>query len=651
MRARLKLDTNTWLLAALALAVAPHIPRLPLWITLLCTGVGAMRLFSVKLPARWLLLSLAFAAMTGIFASYHTLLGRDAGVALLIVMLFLKLMEIKSLRDSMVAIFMGYFLVITSFLYSQSIPTGLYLLLTALVITAALIGLSDPAGSLAPRKTLRLAAVLLGQAVPVMLVLFVFFPRVQGPLWGLPIDAYGGMTGLSDTMAMGSISKLSQSGAVAFRVAFDGPPPQPAQRYWRGPVLDTFDGRVWSAGAAQAGNAAPLAVAGQPLGYSLTLEPHNKRWLLALDMPATLPPASRLSASFELLADDPVRQRLRYRAVSYTSYMAGAEPGATEKRRALRLPPGSNPKALELALSWRQSVQDDSEIARRALEMFRREKFFYTLTPPPLAGSNVVDGFLFNTRRGFCEHYAASFVFLMRAAGVPARVVTGYQGGEANPLGNYLIVRQSDAHAWAEVWLDGQGWVRVDPTAAVSPLRVESGLAAALPEGEPLPLLARIDSAWLMQLRMTWDTLNNQWNQWVLGYGQERQYDFLSRLGLEMATREGLIAGLVAGIGMLLLAIAGFMLGQRKPSIDPVAALYLRFCNKLARTGLARRPNEGPADYSRRVATMRPDLAQSVASISALYIALRYRSRPRPELLRRRFKTLVRSFRVKKLSQ
>jgi len=280
--------------------------------------------------------------------------------------------------------------------------------------------------------------------------------------------------------------------------------------------------------------------------------------------------------------------------------------------------------------------------------MFRREKFFYTLTPPLLAGANVVDGFLFNSRRGFCEHYAASFVFLMRAAGVPARVVTGYQGGEANPLGNYLIVRQSDAHAWAEIWLDGQGWVRVDPTAAVSPLRVESGLAAALPEGE---LLARIDSAWLMQLRMTWDTLNNHWNQWVLGYGQERQYDFLSRLGLEMATWKGLIVGLVAGVGILLLAIAGFMLGQRKPGTDPVTALYLRFCNKLARAGLARRPNEGPADYSRRVAAMRPDLAQSVTSISALYIALRYRSRPRPELLRRRFKTLVRSFRVKKLSQ
>lgn len=646
MRIRPKLDNNTWLLAAIALAIAPHTPRLPAWISLLCLGVGAMRLIQVRLPARWLLIILAAATAAGIYASYHTLLGRDAGVALLVAMLALKLLESRTLRDSMVVIFISYFLVITHFLYSQSIPTGLYLLLVVLVITATLIGLNHPGRPIEPRKQLRLAAVLLGQAVPVMLVLFLFFPRVPGPLWGMPSDAYEGMTGLSDSMAPGSISKLSQSGAVAFRVAFDGPPPKPEQRYWRGPVLDFFDGRRWSATPAPDPKPAGIAVTGDPASYTLTLEPHNKRWLLALDLPAKLPPASRLGARYELLADQPVRQRLRYRAVSYPNYQAGLNPGAIEKNLSLRLPALGNRKTREMADTWKRTAKNDDEIVRRALELYRSEAFFYSLTPP-LLGANSVDEFLFDTRRGFCEHYAGSFVFLMRAAGVPARVVTGYQGGESNPFGNYLIVRQSDAHAWAEVWLENRGWVRVDPTAAVAPRRIESGLAAALPAGEPLPLLARLDSAWLMQLRMSWDTLNNDWNQWVLGYGQERQYDLLSRLGFEMASWKELAAGLAAGVGALLLAFSGFMLWRRAPAgADPAAVLYRRFCRKLARTGIVRQPNEGPADFAQRTARLRPDLALSAASISELYIALRYAPHPDASDLRQLGKR-VKAFRPK----
>ncbi|BAN35114.1 transglutaminase [Sulfuricella denitrificans skB26] len=641
-----RLDNNTWLLASIALTIAPHATRLPIWISLLCLGVGAMRLIQVRLPARWLLITLAAATAAGIYGSYHTLLGRDAGVALLIAMLTLKLLESRTLRDSMVAIFISYFLLITHFLYSQSIPTGMYLLLLVLVITTTLIGLNHPGRQIEPRKLLRLAAVLLGQAVPVMLVLFLFFPRVPGPLWGMPGDAYEGMTGLSDNMTPGSISKLSQSGAVAFRVAFDGPPPKPEQRYWRGPVLDFFDGRSWSTAAAPDPKQARIAVTGDPVSYTLTLEPHNRRWLLALDLPAKLPPASRLGARYELLADQPVRQRLRYRAVSYPNYLAGLNPGAKEINLSLRLPSFGNLKTREMAGAWKRTAKDDGEIVSRALEMFRSEAFFYSLTPP-LLGANSVDEFLFDSRRGFCEHYAGSFVFLMRAAGVPARVVTGYQGGEPNPFGNYLIVRQSDAHAWAEVWLQNRGWVRVDPTAAVAPRRIESGLAAALPAGEPLPLLARMDSAWLMQLRMSWDTLNNDWNQWVLGYDQERQYDLLSRLGFEMASWKELAVSLAAGVGALLLVFSGFMLWRRVPvDADPVAVIYQHFCRKLARAGIVRQPNEGPADFAQRTAMLRPDLTLSTTSISALYIALRYASHPSSSALRQ-FGKRVKAFRPK----
>jgi hypothetical protein len=276
--------------------------------------------------------------------------------------------------------------------------------------------------------------------------------------------------------------------------------------------------------------------------------------------------------------------------------------------------------------------------------MFRNEAFFYSLTPP-LLGTNSVDEFLFDTRRGFCEHYAGSFVFLMRAAGVPARVVTGYQGGVSNPFGNYLIVRQSDAHAWAEVWLKSRGWVRVDPTAAIAPRRIESGLAAALPAGEALPLLARMDSAWLMKLRMSWDLLNNDWNQWVLGYGQERQYDLLSRMGFEMVTWKELAIGLAVGAATLLLALSGFMLWRRTPAgADPATVIYQRFCRKLARIGIIRQPNEGPADFAKRTAMLRPDLALSAASISALYVALRYAPHPNASNLHQ-FDKRVRDFR------
>lgn len=641
MPPRIRLDSATWLLAALALAIAPHAQRLPAWIVLLCLGIGALRLFAVRLPARWLLISLAATVTFGVYASYGSLLGRDAGVALLSVMLTLKLLETRTLRDSMMVIIFSYFLVITHFFYSQSIPTGLYLLLVVLVITTALVGLNHPA-TLPPRKQMKLAAALLLQSLPVMLVLFLFFPRVPGPLWGMPVDAYSGLTGLSDSMSPGSISKLSQSGAVAFRVAFDGPAPKPGKLYWRGPVLDYFDGRSWHAALPSRASPDPISAAGVPIGYTLTLEPHNHRWLLALDMPVTLPPASHLGSTYELLADTPVRQRLRYHAISQLEYRAGEHLEGWARKRALRLPDHGNPQARELAAAWQRSASKPEEVVRQALQLFRQQAFFYTLTPP-LLGSDSVDEFLFTSRRGFCEHYAGSFVFLMRAAGVPARVVTGYQGGESNPLGNYLIVRQSDAHAWAEVWLDEHGWMRVDPTAAVSPRRVESGLAAALPEGEPVPLLARIDNAWLSQLMLQWDTLNNQWNQWVLGYGQERQYDLLSRLGFEMAGWHELAIALSIGVSAVLLGIAVLMLWPREPAGDPATALYQRFCGKLARIGLARHGEEGPLDYMRRIAAVRPDLAEPVEAISALYIALRYRPNPaQTDLLR--LKERVRAF-------
>ncbi len=337
-------------------------------------------------------------------------------------------------------------------------------------------------------------------------------------------------------MTPGSLSNLILSDAVAFRVRFVGNQPLPKQLYWRGPVMWDFDGRTWTAPRVLYGTP-EFTAHGPPIAYEVTLEPHNKRWLFALELPGKVPPRAFASADFQLYAvaageharalRDDLFPRLQLRPDRGPRRAAArAAPCRRDPTRARR------PSAHEL----RARHQDDRAVMQAVLTRFRNEKFFYTLTPPLLGKDDPVDEFLFETRSGFCEHYSSAFAVLMRAAGIPARIVTGYQGGEVNLLGNYLIVRQAEAHAWTEVWLRNEGWVRVDPTAAVSPLRVESGISAAVPRTDPLPLFVRGDFAALRQLRLTWDLMANTWNQWVLGYTPERQRLLLSRVGIDDAT-------------------------------------------------------------------------------------------------------------------
>jgi transglutaminase-like putative cysteine protease len=463
----------------------------------------------------------------------------------------------------------------------------------------------------------------LAQCVPLMLVLFLLFPRVSGPMWGMPQDTSSAVSGLSDTMTPGSISDLILSDAVAFRVRFDGNVPMPKHLYWRGPVMWDFDGRAWTAPRVLYGSP-QFSTNGSPVAYELTLEPHSKRWLFALDLPGKIPPRAFISSDFQLLALEPVNNRVRYQMVSFLDFRYGIAANRTALRRALALPAGFNPRAIEFARTLRARHKDDRALTREVLALFRNEKFFYTLTPP-LLGSHPVDQFLFDTRSGFCEHYSSAFAVLMRAAGIPARIVTGYLGGELNQLGNYMIVRQADAHAWTEVWFQDAGWVRIDPTAAVSPLRVESGISAAMTRTDSLQLLVRGDFEALRQLRLTWDLMANTWNQWVLGYTPERQRLLLSRVGIDDATWHTLAAILVSASFVVVLVLVAFMLRNVRGRVrDPVRIAYLRFCEKLRRKGLPRHPAEGPADYAQRLTGIRPDLGPAVAVITSLYIALRY---------------------------
>jgi transglutaminase-like putative cysteine protease len=634
------------LLLSIFMVSAPHADHLPPWVSALGTAMLGWRAYlnysGRQLPQRWLLMAITLASAGGILIEFHTLFGREVGVTLLVLLTTLKFMELRSKRDAMVLIYLGCFIVITNFFYSQSIPTTLYMLATLLVIVATWVHLHGETIALRPR--LKIAATLLLQAIPLTLVLFVLFPRVQGPLWGLPQDAFA-TSGLSDTMAPGSISRLSLSDEVAFRVSYANQVPRRDQMYWRGPVLWEFDGRNWTPGRADFFIEPQFTSTAQPIDYSVTLEPHNKRWLFALEMPQRVSIPARVTSDFRLLRMEPVKARLRYEVRSSLAYRANPNETKRQLQRALQLPLSLNPRARELAQQWRAAGTSDEAVVRSALDYFSRENFRYTLEPPLLPGLNIIDEFLFGTREGFCEHYASSFVFLMRSVRIPARVVTGYLGGEYNDIGGYYIVRQSDAHAWAEVWLGELGWVRIDPTAAIAPERVERNLAAAVPDTAALPFMARSAPQWLRDLRLNWDALTNRWNQWVLGYNSELQFAFLSRLGMEDITWQKLALNMTFGVGLMVGLLTLFMLRHlfaQRP--DKVQAAWLKLCSRLAKAGLPRAPHEGAQDYAERIAESRPDLAESIRDLAARYSALRYGGE-RNELSLRAFSKAARAFR------
>ncbi len=631
------------LIAGATLAVASHTQWLPFWVDfaeaalLVWRAIASIR--SGALPPRWLLILLTFSGAIGVFFSYRTIMGRDPGVTLLVLLLFLKLLETRARRDVFVVAFLVYFVALANFFYSQSIPIAGLMLLTVFVTTTALVGFSAPLRPVV--DDLKTAGRMLAQAGPVMLLLFFLFPRVQGPLWGMPQDAYSGVTGLSETMSPGSISALSLSDAIAFRVKFETEPPPRALLYWRGPVLSDFDGLVWRVGLPQLRRNMSVEAAGTPVDYEVTLEPHNRNWMFALEMPARIPPAARLTSEYLVISLTPIRSRVRYEMRSFPQFQAPSGGGPEDLAIALRLPRGVNPRSLALASEWRESLADNSAIVRRAIEFFRGSRFEYTLQPPAL-GRNSVDEFLFDTKQGFCEHFASSFVFLMRAAGVPARVVTGYQGGDTNPVDGYMVVRQADAHAWAEVWLAGNGWTRVDPTAAAVPVRVELGITAAAPAGATLPLLMRTNLNWLKGLRNNWEALTNQWNQWVLGYNPDRQREMLSWLGVPQPSWQTMTVMLFWSVaGVLLLTALWLLRGIRRE--DTAQRAWLRFCDKLAREGLARERAEGPLDYANRVARALPARENAVRAIASLYVDQRYGPGPDTRSIDR-LRHLVREF-------
>ncbi|WP_310448716.1 DUF3488 and transglutaminase-like domain-containing protein [Sulfuritalea sp.] len=624
-----------WLLATALAASAPLAQQVPLWLSLAATSAFAWRAALTwrqwHLPPRWLLVLLVMAGTVGVFLQYRTIMGRTPGIALLVMFLALKLLELRAARDAVATALLCYFLVLGQFLFTQTIATALLAGLTVLITTAALLAASDDRPQ--PQQQLRRAALMLAQAMPFMLLLFVLFPRVQGPLWGLPQDRFSAVSGLSDTMAPGTIAQLSQSDAIAFRVRFQGAVPAQSQLYWRGPVMPAFDGRSWRVTQTRgAYPAVPYSGSGTPVDYEVTLEPHGKFWLFALEMPATLPADSALTIDYQPIARQAVRNRLRYTQSAWPEAIAGEKESPAVLRAALALPKAGNPRTRAIGAAWRAQHGDDGAAILAAAEnLFNQQLLIYTLNPS-LLGADMVDEFLFDTKRGFCEHFAAAFVFSLRTAGVPARVVAGYQGGEVNPVDGYLEVRQYDAHAWAEAWIAGRGWVRIDPTAISAPSRINSNLAAAIPAGEGLPLLAR--AAWLKDLRYRLDAVTNGWNQWVLGYNPQRQRDLLASLGMSAPDWRSMTAVLSVLCGAVMLGLTAWILRNRL-RVDPALAAWRRFTHRLAKRGIAWQSWEGPLAFAERAAAKAPLHAAGIREIAMLYAGLRYGPAPQGSDLER----------------
>lgn len=636
-----KSDTLLLLVAAL-LVLAPHFEHLPPWIsaasgaTLLWRTVLTLR--GKRLPPLALLLAVSMAAMAGVYASFHTLLGRDAGVAMLALLLAFKLLEMHARRDLFVVIFLSFFLLLTNFFYSQSILTGAEMVVTIVVLLTAQMTFQYT-GAVPPlRRRLATGARVVACAAPLAALLFVGFPRIQGPLWGLPGDAHSGHSGMSDTMAPGTMSSLAQSDEVAFRVRFIDPEPEQDKLYWRGIVLGDYDGTTWRRVGrhprlqGQAPADIDISVSGKPLRHEITVEPSSQRWLFALELtdPRLDVPgyAVRNSNELELSTGEPIATRLRYEASAYLDFHVQAGARVEQLQQWLQLPPGFNPRTAALAQQLRQPGAAASALA--VLRMFHDGPYQYTLEPP-LAGRDTVDDFLFNSKAGFCEHYAGAFVVLMRAMGVPARVVTGYQGGELNPVDGYVTVRQSDAHAWAEVWLDGQGWRRYDPTAAVAPERVRHSLARALPKQSPFGIeqlgalmnFQNDEHSLLAQLRFRLNAMNNGWNQWILDYNPDRQRGFLAELSSDFGNWRTLAGALLVAA---LLWLAYTLRARAGAGRDPVDLAYQTFCRQQARHGVVRGADEGPHSYGLRLQAMAasPEKKAAMTQFLTLYGALKY---------------------------
>ncbi|NND56253.1 MAG: DUF3488 domain-containing transglutaminase family protein [Xanthomonadales bacterium] len=631
-----------WVLLAFSAVVVLHLEHLPPWVTALAGLCVLWRILEyrgvVPFPPWPLKAALVAGCMVGLTLVYPSLLGLEPMLSMLVAGFGLKLLEMHHKRDAVVLVYLAFFATAVDCVFSVEITTFILVLLTFMIATTALISINQSNTRSFSMRPLMIALRILATALPLMLALFLVVPRL-GALWSIPMPKNQARTGVGDTLSPGGISQLVGSDELAFRARFDGEIPGRERLYWRGLVFSQFDGREWK----QADFLRPgLSIfrgrgdenverLGDAIRYTVTMEPTNRHWLFALATPATLERGIRLMRDSRLVSANEISLRRSYNVRSWLDYRLEPEeldPRSAELERFI--PTGSNPETTRVAREWAQETPDAENLIMRVLQLYN-QSFIYTLEPP-LLGEQAVDEFLWGTRRGFCEHFASSFAFFMRAAGYPARVVVGYLGGEIHPTENFVTVRQYDAHAWAEVWIRGRGWIRVDPTAAVAPERVEMSLADLFSNeegflaGSPLSLLRFRDFGLVNWIILQRDYLDYAWATWVLGYDR-RQLEVLERLlGQVNAFRLGLLFMVAAGISLLPYLVIRLM-HRRRNRPDPRDALISQFCAKMARAGLPRRTGEGVLGYARRISEEEPRVEHEAMEIARSYVSQRYDER------------------------
>lgn len=613
----------TPIISALVVAILPHVPGLPLWINLWCLAMWGYMLVRLRtgwpVPGTIIRHGLAVGGLAGLMLTFSIRLGSDAFVGLMAIMAAIKPFEMATHRHRMITILLTYFIIITSLFRSDSLWILVYMLLSVFITTTALIRINHPMGRL--RSSFGLSARILAQAIPLAVILFLLFPRLQDSLFGIR-DTGAGRTGFSNVLQPGSVSRMSLDDSPAFRAIFQDRLPPADALYWRAIVFNRFNGREWRPGhfPTRAGlpETDPGGLPVKEFDHTIVLEPHKSRWLVALDRPVRGPDDVRITSASTLQARGKVRKKKTYQVVSVIREGGGV----SSQGVPARIGSGHNPRARELARKLTAGSRNAREKIDRILAYFSENRFTYTLNPHRSSGQPV-DDFLFRSRTGYCEHFASATAFMLNAADVPARIVGGFLGGELNPYGNYLNIKNAFAHAWVEAFIPARGWIRIDPTLAVEPDRL-----ARNPDGSrsydgevgfSLPLLKKLE--------YMLEAVNQGWINWFTGYSHAGQRALLAKLGLEKALDQPVVMGIFLGLTLLVLAICILFFGKAimpKQAADPTASAYRRFLKKLSRVGLQRHPARGPRDFAREVSEKRPDLAPDVTAITDLYIRLRF---------------------------
>jgi len=629
-----------FLLLSVGLITLPHVNHLPVTLSLFFYCLLGWRFIGIwknhYLPNRWQTFLLTLAGLGLLYSQYNGLFGRDAGTHLFVIALGLKLLEIKQKRDLYLINYLAFIVASTQFLYQQSILMAGYILSVCIVLLATLILLNSYKPSIP--SALKTASIIILQALPLTIILFVLFPRVEIKRWSILDQPTGTLSGLSDHLEPGAISRLSLSDELVFRVKFKGDLPPINQRYWRGPVYSYTDGQRWTESKQLffARYQDSLRVSGKAYHYTLMMEPQRQHWVFALDMPVKFPPTLKQTPLYQLINPKHPDKRAEYAITSYPQFNTGYITQG-EQSLNLQLPTPPSARIHQLVSQLDGFKHPPQQFIQHLLHYFREQDFHYTLSPP-LMQKNPIETFLFETRYGFCSHYATAFVYLMRVAGIPARVIGGYQGGELNKVGGFLEIKQAHAHAWAEVWLKGQGWTRVDPTAAIAPERIEQNLDVDLQVASHRinfsPMFPPSQAAqWLKNIKQLWGNTEYQWQRWVINYSATQQNLFFSGLGIEGI--KSVMYWLLTLIILITSILAALILRTRATVTSKELQYYQKYCAKLAKIGINKQTAETAQQFAQRVQQQRPDIAKAVRQITELFITLRYKKTPKKQDMQR----------------